>query len=213
MSAVVAAYSTIAFTHMGIELIISGIVTIALHYGIGSNPILASVVYAGTQTVIYHYPVWGGVFAILVGIVGIIVGSAVQRTSNSVKGVTFVGLVGFITQFIAFCFGCNSISTSVTYLQTIGQLNPLYNFVPIIFSVIYMLIFLANFAVCIRFMTLGRAIIKGTATVIVQPAQTTVVIQQTTTTTVPQQPPGYDAANMGQPVQAAQPAMVTGVKA
>ena len=56
------AISTIAYTHMGAELLISGIITIAMHYGIANNPPAALVVYAATLTNIYAYPVWGGIF-------------------------------------------------------------------------------------------------------------------------------------------------------
>ena len=54
--------STVAYTHMGIELVFSGILTIAMHYGVAANPYLASAVYAGSATGVYQYPVWGGVF-------------------------------------------------------------------------------------------------------------------------------------------------------
>ena len=52
--------STLAYTFMGVELIISGIITIAMHYGIASNPQAAFVVYSATFTPRILYPVWGG---------------------------------------------------------------------------------------------------------------------------------------------------------
>ena len=57
-----AAISKVAYTAMGIELLVTGIITIAMHYGIANNPPAAAVVYAATLTTIYAYPVWGGIF-------------------------------------------------------------------------------------------------------------------------------------------------------
>lgn len=53
--------STMAYTYMGIELIISGIITIAMHYGIANgNPQAAFVYYSATLSLTTQFPVWGG---------------------------------------------------------------------------------------------------------------------------------------------------------
>ena len=54
--------STYAYTKMGFELVIAGILTIAMQYGAAGNRPAAIAVYDGTVTRSNQYPVWCGVF-------------------------------------------------------------------------------------------------------------------------------------------------------
>lgn len=57
-SPTVVAISTIAYTYMGIELLLTSIITIAMHYGIANNPSAVAVVHTATLTTRYACPVW-----------------------------------------------------------------------------------------------------------------------------------------------------------